>query len=87
MIRVIDVFIAIKPCFRIPHRNGVRLVLSDEAGEILPQCHGRLQFSVRIPHKNCLFDSQYFIRGELFLLAQLSQFLLITSIFGGVVRT
>ncbi len=43
--------------------------------------------SIRVTEKDCLFDSKYSIRRELFLFAQFCKFMFMASILCGIVRT
>src|SRR5512133_1164011 len=75
MIGVVDIFITIKPSFRISGHNGIRLELSNESGEILAQRKRWFQLAIRVTQEEGLLNSKNFICVELFPLTQFRQFL------------
>ena len=69
VVRVVDVFVPVEPCFGIASYHHLGFELPDDARKFLAQWDGGFEFAIRVVQENCLFDSKQFVGGPLFALA------------------
>src|SRR5215208_1737374 len=87
MIGVIEILVAIEPSLGVTCRNGIRLELSNDAGQISSKRDGCFQLAIRVAQEDRFLDPQNCIRRKLFLLTKISEFLFVATILGDIVRT